>query len=192
MNLISLEDYKTYKGIAGFTEDSKITPLIASVSQLIKTYCNRQFLDYYAVDLTEFFTVTWESTVLRLKEVPVVSITSVAERENVSSAYVTLDASEFYLDPFTDSIYRVDGSEFKPFKMGPGAVRVIYKAGYATCPEDLKLATIDMVNYYFKEDYKTARSIGTASMQGPSTNRNIVGSAAFPDHIKRVLDLYRL
>jgi hypothetical protein len=192
MNLISLEEYKTFKGISGFTEDSKITPLISSVSQLIKTYCNRQFVDYYATDLTETFTITWETTVLRLRESPVVSITSVAERQDVSSNYVVLGASDFYLDTFTDSIYRVDGSGFTPFQMGAGAVRVIYKAGYSTCPEDLKLATIDMVNYYFKEDYKTARSIGTASMQGPANNRNIVGSAAFPDHIKRVLDLYRL
>jgi len=190
MNLITLEDYKTYKGIAGFTEDSKITPLITSVSQLVKTYCKRSFVDYYATDLVEEFTITWERKSLQLRETPVVSITSVAERDSVSSPYVTLGATDYYLDKSTDTVWRLSAGDFVSFMEGPGSVVITYKAGFSTCPEDLKLATIDLVNYYFKEDYKTSRSIGTTTMQG-SMSKGITGGAAFPDHIKRVLDLYR-
>ena len=65
-----------------------------------------------------------------------------------------------------------------------------YTAGYASTPEDLKLAVIDLVTYYFKEERKNRQTIAGASIQNPgsTTQRDNI---AFPDHIKRVLDLYK-
>ena len=73
---------------------------------------------------------------------------------------------------------------------GPAAVEVVYTAGYATCPDDLKLAVIDLITYYLKDEHKERRTLGGASIQNQSSTsqRNNV---AFPDHIKRVLDLYK-
>ncbi len=192
MDLLTLEEYKAYKGINGFSEDHKITPLLASVSQFIKTYCGRSFVDYYATNIEETFNISWASSFVTLKETPVVELISVQERESIADAYVTLTSSEFYLDPYLDVVYRINtnGNGYTNFKQGPGSVKVTYKAGYQDCPEDLKLAAADLVNYHIKEDYKTSRSIGTTSMQGPLA-KGIIGGAALPDHIKRVLDLYR-
>lgn len=191
-NLITLEDYKISKGLTGFTEDAKITPLLASVSQLVRTYCNRSFTDYYASDKTEYFTIRWEEDFVQLTETPIVSITSVSEREAIAESYVALTTSEYYLDTDTDSIYRVDagGAGYQAYKKGPASVKVLYKAGYSACPEDLKLAIIDLIHYYLKEEYKQNRSIASVSIQnqGTSSQNN---SPDFPDHIKRVLDLYR-
>jgi hypothetical protein len=73
---------------------------------------------------------------------------------------------------------------------GIESVKVIYTAGYSAVPDDLKLALIDLVAYYYKEEYKISRILSGASMNNANTSsmpRNI----GFPDHIKRVLDLYR-
>jgi hypothetical protein len=53
------------------------------------------------------------------------------------------------------------------------------------------LAVADLITYYHKDEYKERQSIGSASREGAgvSTIRNDPG---FPDHIRRVLDLYRV
>ena len=192
-NLLSLEDYKISKGINGVTEDAKITPLLASVSQLVRTYCGREFTTYYGTDKTEYFTIKWEEDFVQLGETPIVSITSVSERESISGAYAVLSANDYYLDTDTDSIYRVDslGTGYMAYKTGPASVKVIYKAGYSECPADLKLAVIDLVTYYLKDEHKANRSIGSVTVQNQMT-RTHRDSPDMPDHIKRVLDLYRI
>lgn len=192
-NLLSLEDYKLAKGINGVNEDAKITPLLASVSQLVRTYCGREFTTYYASDKTEYFTIKWEEDFVQLEETPIVSITSVSEREAISESYVALTSTEYYLDTDTDSIYRVDtlGTGYMAYKKGPASVKVIYKAGYSACPADLKLAVIDLITYYLKDEHKTNRSIGSVTVQNQMT-RTHRDSPDMPDHIKRVLDLYRI
>ena len=84
-----------------------------------------------------------------------------------------------------------DGANtYKSFPTGPGAVQVQYKAGYETVPEDLKLAVVDLITYYFRDESKARQTIAGASRQNAAstTQRDNVG---FPDHIKRVLDMYK-
>lgn len=191
-NLITIDEYKTANGLSGFTEDAKITPLLASVSQLVRTYCGREFTTYYSTDKTEYFTIKWNDESVQLSETPIVSITSVSERASISEAYTSLTSSEYYLDVNTDTVYRVNtnGTGFTSFLTGPASVRVVYKAGYSECPSDLKLAVIDLVKYYLKEEYKPAKNIGSTSITN-NTSGTQANSVNFPDHIKRVLDLYR-
>ena len=191
-NLITLEEYKVSKGIESLKEDAKLTALVVSVSQLVKTYCGNSFVDYYAADKTETFNVEYEAHTIQLTESPVNSITSVEERLTYADAYValTVGAQEYYFEPNTDSIYRTTGAGWKNWPIGPGSVKVLYKAGYATIPADLKLAIIDLITYYHKEEYKERRTIGSASITNITTSsqwRNV----SFPDHIKRILDLYK-
>ena len=58
-------------------------------------------------------------------------------------------------------------------------------------PEDVKLATVDLVNYYLKEEYKESKTAQAFSIETPGTT-TIRGDDSFPDHIKRVLDMYKL
>lgn len=191
-NLITIDEYKTANGLSGFTEDAKITPLLASVSQLVRTYCGRQFTTYFGTDKTEYFTIKWNDESIQLSESPIVSITSISERASITESYTALTSSEYYLDVDTDTIYRVNtnGTGFTSFLTGPASVRVVYKAGYSECPSDLKLAVIDLVKYYLKEEYKPAKNIGSTSITN-NTSGTQANSVNFPDHIKRVLDLYR-
>ena len=189
-DLITLDEYKEYEGLTSSNEDLRLEKLIPSVSQLVKTYCANSIVDYYSVDKVELFSIDWNTTLLQLTESPLVSITSVEERENPGATYTTLTASQYYLDYETDSVIRIEGTTKRNWQRGPGAVKVTYKAGYATTPEDLKLAVMDLITYYLKDEHKERRSIAGASIQNQSSTsqRNNV---AFPDHIKRVLDMYK-
>jgi len=195
-DLFTIDDYKTYKALSSFSEDAKITPLISGVSQLIKTYCGRSFVDYYSTPVTQFFNNIWQMEFIQLQESPVNNISAIYERASITDSYTALSAtSDYYLDNSTDCIYRINssGTGFTSFAIGPGAIKVVYTGGYAACPDDLKLASMDLLTYYLKEDYKTNRSIGSASLNSavPVGRLGSAGSAAMPDHIKRVFDLYR-
>jgi len=191
-NLITLDDYKTSEKIESTKDDTRLHSLIASVSQLVKTYCNNTFVDYYSSNKTEVFSIGTAASSVQLSESPVNTIVSVKERTGISSSYIALAVnSEYYLDTVTDSIFRSNGSTgYKNFPTGPGSVEVVYKAGWSTCPADLKLAIIDLINYYHKDEHKARQT-----MQGASTANNSTSSqndnVGFPDHIKRVLDLYK-
>ena len=192
-DLITLQDYKTAEGITAPKDDGRLNVIIPSVSQLIKTYCGNSFVDFYATNKTETFDIDWTTHVVQLTESPVTTIVSVEERDSYSAAYTTLTtgAYEYSLDSSTDSVMRTESSgRYKSWPRGVGAVRIVYKAGYSAVPADLKLAVLDLVTYYLKDEHKQRQSIAGASIQnqGSSGQSNNVG---FPDHIKRVLDLYK-
>ena len=192
-DLVTLSDYKDAEGIGSPKEDLRISRIIPSVSELVKTYCANTFVDFVSSDKTEEFDIYWDTFAVQLTESPVISITSVQERSGYDQSYTTLTtgAYEFYLDKRTDSVIRTNESGARlNWKQGVGAVKVVYRAGYSSTPEDLKLAVFDLVTYYLKDEHKERRTLGGASIQNQSstTQRDNV---AFPDHIKRVLDLYK-
>ena len=190
-NLINLADYKIAEGIQSTKDDAKLDLLINSVSQLVKTYCNTTFVDYYTNAKTELFNINYNESFVQLSEGPVVMSDGnkpvISERDSITSSYTTITQDvDYYVDTDLDCIYRMN----KAWPKGPGAVKVVYKAGYATIPADLKLAVIDLITYYHKDEHKARQTIAGASIQNQSSTsqRNNV---AFPDHIKRVLDLYK-
>jgi len=189
-NLITLLDFKDSEGITNPKDDYKLDRIITSVSQLVKTYCANSFLDYYSTNKEETFNIDWATHVVQLSESPVNSIVSVQIRDSVTDDYITVSSSKYYLDTNTDSVLYVSGSNYMPWPKGPGAVKVIYTAGYSETPQDLRLAIIDLVNYYYKDEYKERRSLAGATLQNPGSS-NSKQDVAFPDHIKRVLDLYK-
>tara|TARA_R110002074_G_scaffold339971_1_gene510475 strand:- start:50 stop:541 length:492 start_codon:yes stop_codon:yes gene_type:complete len=161
------------------------------VSALVKTYCGNSLVDHYSTNKIETFSINWGTNLVQLTEVPLVSVVSVEERDDYSSSYTTVPATEYFADFLIDGIYRVSttGGE-KHWPGGPASVKITYKAGYSTCPADLQLAVIDLITYYMKDEHKARQTIAGASIQNNSSSsqRNNV---AFPDHIKRVLDLYK-
>jgi len=192
-DLVTLIDYKAAEGVTTPKSDAQLNFIIPSVSQLVKTYCANSFVDYYSTNKVDTINVNWGTHLIQLTESPVNSIVSVEERETYDSSYITLTTTsyEYYLDSATDSLIRTTGgTTYKNWARGPGAVRVTYKAGYASLPADLRLAVFDLITYYLKDEHKERRSIAGASIQNQSSSsqRNNV---AFPDHIKRVLDLYK-
>ena len=193
-DLIAKGDYKSYKGIDHFKDDDKIDSLISPISQLVKTYCGTSFVDYFSSAYTETFDIMDTSTQeLFLTESPLVAVTSVKERDGITTAYTTLvNNTDYYVDAEHDRIYRIDGDKsVKSWTTGFSSVEVIYTAGYSSTPQDLRLAIYDLITYYLKEEYKGRKSLAGASLQN-ETATSISGDIGFPDHIKRILDMHRI
>lgn len=75
---------------------------------------------------------------------------------------------------------------FAPF---PSGVKVDYRAGYeaADVPQDIQLATLDMIKLLYKQDQEK-KGFSFEGERGESYP--LAGN--FPPHIRRILDLYRI
>ena len=186
-DLITLEEYKDSKNLSSVKDDARLRTLIESVSQLVKTYCGNSIIDHYSTNKVETFNINWDTHIVQLTESPVVSVVSVETRDYVTAAYTTMDTNDYYVDQATDSVFRVSHNSYKNWPLGAGSVKVTYTAGYAETPADLKLACIDLVQYYHKEEHTVRRTLAGATVENPGTGEG----RGFPDHIKRVLDMYK-
>ena len=189
-DLVTLAEYKEAEGISSPKEDLRLATLVPAVSQLVKTYCANSIIDFYSSNKTEIFSIDWDTYLVQLTESPVNAIVSVQKRDSVTESYSTVPTTDYYLDTATDSVLYVTGSTYKNWPRGAGAVKVTYTAGYASTPKDLKLAVFDLITYYLKDEHKERRTLGGASIQNQGST-SLRDSVAFPDHIKRVLDLYK-
>ena len=191
-NLVTKDDYKRYKGLSASTNDAKIDQIIPAISKLVKSYCGISFVDYYSSSKTELFDTVKDQTMVFLDEMPVVSVLSVSQRSTPTSSYETLvDGTDFYTDTNLGIVYRISGANDIPFYQGRGSVKVVYTSGYQYTPKDIELAVYDLISYYLNEEHKERRSVVNSSIvnNGSSTAPHDIG---FPDHIKRILDLYKV
>ena len=186
-NLITLQQFKDAEQITNPRDDFKLSSIIDSVSQLVKTYCGNSFVDFFSANKVEDFTIDWSTYAVQLTESPANTIVSVQKRNSITEAYSTVSTDEYYLEKNTDTVLYVDGARYQNWPTGVGAVKVTYTAGYSSIPADLQLAVIDLVNFYFKDEHKTRRTLQGATMENAPSG----DGKGFPDHIKRVLDMYK-
>ena len=199
-DLVTLQQYKDFAGLQGVQNDARINTIIDNVSKLVKTYCGTSFVDDYSSAKTEYFDIKDNLTTrVMLDEGPINAVTSVSERESQADSYVTLitensDSSgkyEYVVNDDSDSITRTNSSSTKYWPKGQKSVKVVYTAGYTSCPDDLKLAVFDLVKYYLKDERKDRMSIAGATVENPIST-SLTGNIGFPDHIKRILDMYKI
>lgn len=194
-DLITVQEFKNAEGIAGNKDDQRLAIIVPQVSDLAKKYCGTSFVDFYSSDKTEVITVKDNyTTTIITSESPLISVTSVKERTGYGEAYQTLTTGnyEYYVDTASDSIIRTtDSGGEKYWASGVGSVEIQYRAGYSAAPADLKLALFDLVLYYLRDEHKERKTIAGATLQNQGTS-GVRNNTDFPDHIKRVLDLYRV
>lgn len=181
-NLITKQEYKTYAGISSTNQDAEIDLLVPKVSELVKTYCRRSFVDYVDEARTEVLEGGFGS--LLLKESPVIQVISVQLSTDYGQTYTKLTKFTDWA-PTGDYVVAVSPAGFKPYVNG---YKVSYFAGYETVPEDLKLAVLDLVTYYRKNDGSVHNNKSPGA--GGSVQLEYIMNTNFPAHIKRVLDLY--
>lgn len=191
-NLITLEQYKAIKNKVNDKDDALISATLPGISSLVRSYCNRNFTEFFDTDKTELFSFEWGQEAVFLSETPIVEVVSVEERLNSSEDYTLLEVgTDYVVDLNLDAIYRVsNGYLGKKFCRGVNCVRVVYKAGYEEVPTDLQLAIADLVTYYINDEYKTEKTNLSFTLKTPGTSSK-QGDGNLPDHIKRVLDLHR-
>ena len=181
LNLITRQEYKTYSGIKSTNDDATIDLLIPRVSQAVKNYCRRTFVDYMDVAKVEIFNGGFNTLIL--EETPVVTVSSVQISTNYGQTYTNLtEYTDWVLDK--DTIVSLNTNGFDELLKG---YKVTYFAGYDDVPTDVALATMDIVNYYMKND----SAVHTHTAGSPNTMQvQYITGTQWPAHIKRILDLY--
>jgi hypothetical protein len=182
LNLITKAEYKAYAGLTSANHDAEIDVLIPKVSQLVKSYCRRTFIDYFDEAKTEYFNGGTGSLILA--ETPVVQVLEVGFSNDYGQTYTTLTQ---YVDWVEDEGYIVPISPAGWAKQTKG-YKVTYTAGYEVLPEDVKLATLDLITYYRQNDG------AIHSPKAPGTNTvqiEYIANVQLPAHIRRILDMYK-
>jgi hypothetical protein len=184
MNLVTRAEYKTYAGISSTTSDAEIDLLITTASAFVKNYCNTTFIDHYDDPKVESFNGGGFDR-FYLKEHPIVAISSVEYSSDYGATYNTLtEYTDWVYDPSVIAIRSLWNTGFTNTING---YRVTYNCGYETTPADLKIAVLDLVSYYRRNDsaIHSTKSISPNTMQ-----IEYVSNTSLPAHIKRVLDIY--
>lgn len=181
-NLVTLAEYKAYAGITSPNLDAEINSLIPKVSALVKNICRRTFVDYVQDAKTEVFNGGY--AVYNFKEYPVISVQSVEYSTDYGQNYSELvEFTDYAFDPEEHCLVAISGE----FPKAINGYRVTYNAGYETIPEDLKLAILDLITYYIKNEASvhSNKTVGSNNLQ-----IEYISTTNLPTHIKRVLDLH--
>ncbi len=175
ISLATKAEYKAYVGITSTTQDTIIDSLLPKISALVKTVCRRSFVDYV------------EDAKIEIHEggSPFLAIQSLEMSIDYGETYEELFEYTDYVFTKKDGLIRPIG--LSEFTLYPNGYKVTYTAGFEEIPLDLKLAVLDLVTYYIKNDG------AIHSNKAPGTNTvqiEYVTTTNLPAHIKRVLDQY--
>ena len=195
-NLITLDEFKRAKARSKNDNDDQLEWLITAASSIIQAYLGREFSDT-GNNITEVFSLDYDATILFLDKYPITELVSVEEINPYgydSTIHFPVPTTNYFADLDQGKLIRTTRGYWP---QGPGAVIVTYKAGYPggiiAVPPDLKQATIDLVSYYEKEEYKPSKQTRGATLTNAVPGSPGVNdfSVQFPPHIQRVLDIYK-
>jgi len=184
-NLITVAEYKAYSGITSTNQDAALALVVPKVSDLVKNICRRTFVDY----VDDFKVETKRSLPNNrfiASETPLMSVSTVEFSNDFGQTYTSLtEYTDYVVDPDSDAV-EIISYIYQDYSR-VNAFRFTYNAGYETIPGDLKMAALDLVQYYMRNDsaVHSTKSISPNTMQ-----IEYVSSTNLPAHIKRVLDLH--
>jgi hypothetical protein len=197
MELVTLEEYKAFVGAtANPKDDARISLLIASVSSLIQAYLGLDFTGGKSV--TEVISLDYNTDKIFLKNYPVSAPVTVTETDRYtwdSSIHVPLAyAGDYVLDAENGMLTRIaTPGGFANWPISPGVITVTYTTaskwggfGAPTVPADLKLAAIELINYYKNDEFRQNKTT-----QGTSLENTLAQGTDFPKHIQVILDRYK-
>lgn len=177
--LVTLEEARLIIGFDA-ADDDKYTALITQATASIEAYCFTTFK-------TATYIETWYDPPcmvdIRLRRLPVQSITEVKDADDT----VVATSSYALVDPNIGRLRLIDTS------LASYAMSVKYVAGYDDAPDDLKAATIAIVqateqSYGSNADAESERIGDYQIAYAQGANRG----AAMPQSARWVLDKYRV
>ncbi len=182
-NLVTRDEYKDYVGIKSPNEDTIIDSLIPGVSQLVKTLCRRTFVDRVDDPVSEIFNGGFPDYFLT--EAPLVGTATIESSSDYGQTWTAMTQ-------YTDWVYDSNRECFV-FISGPlteqlNGYRATYTSGFEDgIPEDLKLAVMDLITYYRKNDNSvhSSKPIGSNSIQ-----IEYITKPTLPSAIQRIIDQY--
>jgi len=185
LNLVTKSEYKTYAGIKSTNYDTEIDSLIPRVSEFVKNYCRRTFVDHMDPGSEKAEVFNGDVDKLILSETPVASVASVETSTDYGQTYTALVK---YTDWVNDGQYIMPLNSKSFFDKRIRGYKVTYLAGYDDVPQDVALAIMDLITYYRKNDGAVHNQKSPGG--GGSVQLEYIMNTNLPAHIKRVLDLY--
>jgi hypothetical protein len=184
VNLITKAECKAYLGITSSNRDAEIDLLIPLVSKLVQTYCRRGITEYASSSIYTQYSDGGVDKII-LHETPVLNIISFSVSTDYGVNYTALTSGTDWVLGNDGCIYAINTAKmFLPYLNG---YKIEYFGGYEELPQDLKLAVLDLVEYYMKNN--TAVHVNR-DVTPNVTQIQYVATSNFPAHIKRVLDQY--
>lgn len=159
-------DLKDWLGIAGSKDDALLASLITNVTAAMLNKMNRA--DVLSASYTEVRNGNGGSR-LALKNFPVTAVTSLkingavipASPDSIQAGYVF---DQYQLSLIGSSFLWPGNSPGSSFGVGANNITVIYTAGYASLPADLKQACIDWCAFRYRQKSwigQTSKHLGT-------------------------------
>lgn len=194
-NLVTIDEFKTYKSINNTEQDELIEQLIVSVSVFIKEYCGKTFVDFANVDKIEFFDSV-DVTEIFVDEYPILSITSLEYSTDGGATYVSpalVEFTNYFVNFETGKITAKTTFDLNSSTIGPGisdrSGRVTYKGGYLKVPKDISQAAMDLIEYYREAEYTPRKDFSGFKVENLGFRAG--SSVSLPSHIKRILERYK-
>lgn len=183
MPLVTLDDFKVQIGAEDDLDDIRLTDILTRASAYIEKYCRRTFAS--ATYTTELYDGSGTDTLI-LKHFPIVSGTTPTVLENGSAMSVGTNMATADYDVL---VYYDEGELIRPYGVPFYAFRryysVTYQAGYATIPEEIQQACIDLGMIMAKEKDRAGMASKTAGQQSSSYIRTL------PEISRQALELHR-
>lgn len=180
MSVITLQEYKQFKGINNPNKDETLQILIDSTNELVESYCQSSFgsVEVSGVRLNQ------SNYTIILPHAPVSSISELAIKRSSDVTEVLVEDDQFILYPEEGTIELVDPSIQLP--KNPRSFIASYTHGVDSVPMSIKLAAVELVTYYDKREFNKSQDIGN----GQSVD--FTDSSILPSHIRTILDMYRV
>lgn len=170
MSVVDLASVKTHLNVTVTTHDGEIQALIDSAEAAIAERVGP------LVATSTTVRVRGGSHALALPVMPAVSLTSVTPTDGTA-----LTLGDLYLDEDAALVTFEAGGSF-----GSRHYTVVYEAGRATCPDDLKLAVKEMVRHLWMTQRGPARRPGSGESE--SMANTIPGAAyVFPFRVEQLI-----
>jgi hypothetical protein len=190
LSLLSLAELRAAAGVTDASQDAALTALGARVAAAITAECRVAAGGVVPPTLrhetlTETFRLRSSVESLILSRRPVTAITSVTEGDDDP-----LTVADYEFDAASGLLYRLDGDDARTCWSSCNKVVAVYTAGWATVPEDLKLAASKLVTVFWLE---TARdpNLRRVSVAGISEREYWVAPSSDPAMPAEVIDLLR-
>lgn len=188
--LLSLDELRTATGVdSGYS--AELLALGARVESAITAACGivqggATPPTLRAEEVTEVFRPTRPVDRLVLARSPVAAVVSIVEDG------VTLTAAEYETDGAAATVYRLDGSDQR-MHWPAVKVTIVYTGGWATVPDDLKLAAAKLARLLWEEDGVNAppRNLKRERTEGVDEMEYWVPPASDPLMSGEITDLLR-
>jgi len=175
MSLVTSAEARTHLGITGY--DDFLTAAITQVTAAVESYTGRSFTaEAEVIDV-----VDGGGECLVLSSPPVADLTEVLDRDSEEALTLT----DLDLNASAGLIYWLDRSSFSS---GKRRYQVTYDSGYASVPNDVKLAALTWVAEIFA-NRPSAKSEQLGDHQ--VSWAGILNAIGMPDRVKLLLSKYR-